>query len=151
MRLPLLAAGALVLALAGCTPSSLAGVDQQSLEDEVARSIGDPSTCVLLADGQSGKIVWSSNLPSVCRRKIDLCTRPGKGAPKTAIKDVMRGARLAASCNSSFGPGRTVGWAGGRANGKLIYVAVMEGDRALPGSEIQSRVEEAFQRAGLTE
>jgi hypothetical protein len=31
----------------------------------------------------------------------------------------------------------------------LTYVAVMEGERALPGREIQERVEHAFTRAGF--
>jgi hypothetical protein len=31
----------------------------------------------------------------------------------------------------------------------LSYVAVMEGERALPGREVQERVEEAFEKAGL--
>jgi hypothetical protein len=50
----------------------------------------------------------------------------------------------------------TVGWAigpvptgEGKADRHLTYVAVMEGERALPGLEIKDRVERAFRKAGF--
>jgi hypothetical protein len=54
-----------------------------------------------------------------------------------------------ASCPS--GPGRSVGWSAGHAPGRraLDYAAFMEGERTLPGIEIQSRLDHAFTDAGL--
>jgi hypothetical protein len=45
-----------------------------------------------------------------------------------------------------------VGWAAGPAPGtkpSLNYSAVMEGERALPGHEINARLADAFANAGL--
>ncbi|MGH1557992.1 hypothetical protein ACRAWD_09865 [Caulobacter segnis] len=60
------------------------------------------------------------------------------------------------SCASGSAPGATVGWSigpvptgEGRPSRGLTYVAVMEGDRALPGLEIKERVERAFAKAGF--
>jgi hypothetical protein len=57
-----------------------------------------------------------------------------------------------ASCPSVPDGSRQVGWAEGRvqsAKRGLVYSAVMEGERALPGHEINARLFDAFQRAGL--
>jgi hypothetical protein len=45
-----------------------------------------------------------------------------------------------------------VGWAEGRTQGtsrNLLYSAVMEGQRALPGEEMTARLQGAFQQAGV--
>jgi hypothetical protein len=57
------------------------------------------------------------------------------------------------SCNSTDAGDRTVGWAEGRvksAHGRdLVYSAMMEGQRALPGMEMAARLDDAFANAGL--
>jgi hypothetical protein len=141
------------LVLAACSPKLPKGVDEALLADSVGRAIGGPNTCVLLAD-KAGKVVWTGGGYITCARNLPTC-----GGVTTTAQTVLDGAvgkpSRFASCPS--GPGvSTVGWAMGRVpvgEGKpdrgLYYVAVMEGERALPGREVQDRVEEAFARAGL--
>jgi len=157
MRRPavLLIAAGLVLAapLASCSPRLPKGVDEQQLSEAVGRAIGGPNTCVLVAD-KAGKVVWTGGGYITCARNLPTCD----GATTTA-QTVLEGAigkpARFASCPS--GPGaNTVGWAtgpvpvgAGKPDRGLSYVAVMEGERALPGREVQERVEEAFAKAGL--
>jgi hypothetical protein len=57
-----------------------------------------------------------------------------------------------ASCPSSADGSRMVGWAEGAVGSKsadLVYSAVMEGQKALPGHEMAARLAEAFQNVGL--
>lgn len=141
------------LVLAACSPKLPKGVDEALLADSVGRAIGGPNTCVLLAD-KGGKVVWTGGGYITCSRNLPTC-----GGVTTTAQTVLEGAigkpARFASCPS--GPGvNTVGWAMGpvrASEGKpdrgLFYVAVMEGERALPGREVQERVEEAFERAGL--
>ena len=141
------------LALAACSPKLPKGVNEALLADSVGRAIGGPNTCVLLAD-KAGKVVWTGGGYITCSRNLPTC-----GGVTTTAQTVLDGAigkpARFASCPS--GPGvNTVGWAMGpvpTGEGKpdrgLYYVAVMEGERALPGREVQDRVQEAFERAGL--
>ena len=146
----LIAAG---LTLAACSPKLPSGVDQQQLSDAVGRAIGGPNTCVLLAD-KAGKVVWTGGGYITCARNLPTC-----GGATTTAQTVLEGAvgkpSRFASCSSGTGV-NTVGWAmgpvpvsAGKADLGLSYVAVMEGERALPGREVQERVEEAFAKAGL--
>jgi hypothetical protein len=143
-----------VLGLGACSPKLPAGVDGQELSEAVGRAIGGPNTCVLVAD-KAGKVVWKGGGYITCARNLPTCD----GATATA-QTVLEGAlgkpARFISCDSGTGPGATVGWAmgpvpasEGRAGRDLSYVAVMEGDRALPGREVQERVERAFEKAGL--
>ena len=157
MRRPavLLIAAGLVLAapLASCSPRLPKGVDEQQLSEAVGRAIGGPNTCVLLAN-KAGKVVWTGGGYITCARNLPTC-----GGTTTTAQSVLEGAvgkpARFASCPS--GPGvNTVGWAmgpvpvgAGKPDHGLSYVAVMEGERALPGREVQERVEEAFAKAGL--
>jgi len=141
------------LALAACSPKLPKGVDEALLADSVGRAIGGPNTCVLLAD-KAGKVVWTGGGYITCSRNLPTC-----GGVTTTAQTVLDGAigkpARFASCPS--GPGvNTVGWAmgpvppgEGKPDRGLYYVAVMEGERALPGREVQDRVQEAFERAGL--
>ena len=141
------------LALAACAPKLPKGVDEAQLADSVGRAIGGPNTCVLLAD-KAGKVVWTGGGYITCARNLPTC-----GGATTTAQTVLDGAigkpSRFASCPS--GPGvNTVGWAmgpvpagPGKPDRGLSYVAVMEGERALPGREVQERVEEAFAKAGL--
>ena len=141
------------LALAGCSPKLPEGVDADRLSAAVGRAIGSPSTCVIVADA-AGKMVWRGGGYITCARNLPTC-----GGTTTTAQTVLEGAAgkpaRFASCPS--GPGaNTVGWAmgpvpvgAGKPDLGLSYVAVMEGERALPGREVQERVEEAFAKAGL--
>ena len=153
MRRPavlLIAAG---LVLVGCSPKLPKGVDEQQLSNAVGRAIGGPNTCVLLGN-KAGKVVWTGGGYITCARNLPTC-----GGATTTAQTVLEGAvgkpSRFASCSSGEGV-NTVGWAmgpvpvsAGKSDKGLSYVAVMEGERALPGREVQERVEEAFAKAGL--
>jgi hypothetical protein len=149
----LIVAGLVLAALAACSPKLPKGVDEQQLSESVGRAIGGPNTCVLLAN-KTGKVVWTGGGYITCARNLPTC-----GGTTTTAQSVLEGAvgkpARFASCPS--GPGaNTVGWAmgpvpvgAGKPDLGLSYVAVLEGERALPGREVQERVEEAFATAGL--
>jgi hypothetical protein len=140
--------------LGACAPKLPDGVDEARLSEAVGRAIGGPNTCVLIAD-KAGKVVWKAGGYITCARNLPTC----QGATATA-QTVLEGATgkpsRFISCPTGTGGVNTVGWAmgpvptgEGRPDRGLSYVAVMEGERALPGREVQERVERAFKRAGL--
>jgi hypothetical protein len=150
----LIAAGlALAAPLTACSPKLPKGVDEQQLSNAVGRAIGGPNTCVLLAN-KAGKVVWTGGGYITCARNLPTCGDATSTAQAVLKGAVGKPARFG-SCPS--GPGvNTVGWAmgpvpvgAGKPDLDLSYVAVMEGERALPGREVQERVEEAFEKAGL--
>lgn len=156
MRGPSLGLGALIaasLVLTACAPKLPAGVDDVRLSEAVGRAIGGPNTCVLLAN-KAGKVVWTGGGYITCARNLPTCD-----GPVTTAQTVLEGAigKPARFISCPSGPGvNTVGWAmgpvpvgAGKADHGLTYVAVMEGERALPGREVQERVEEAFTKAGF--
>ncbi|AYV48505.1 hypothetical protein CFHF_20260 [Caulobacter flavus] len=140
------------LALAGCGPKLPKGVDEDALTQAVGRAIGSPSTCVLIAE-PGGKVLWTGGGYISCARNLPTC----EGKTSTAqdvLKASLAGEARFISCDSSAT--NRVGWAmgpvpagKGRQASGLRYLAVMEGERALPGIEIQDRVERAFVRAGF--
>lgn len=146
-----------VLAVAGlsaCAPKLPEGVDEAALTQAVGRSIGSPSTCVVIADA-SGKLVWRGGGYVTCSRNLPDC-EGGQTTAETLLKASLGKPARFVSCPSPAAAANTVGWAIGpvpTGQGKparnLTYVAVMEGDRALPGLEIKDRVERAFQKAGF--
>ncbi len=76
---------------------------------------------------------------SACREALALADTPGRAAAPSRPSTADHGTRR-------------VGWAEGRVAGKkrdLVYSAVMEGQRALPGQEMSARLVEAFTNAGL--
>ena len=156
MRPALLLIGAglaLAAPLTACSPKLPKGVDEQQLSNAVGRAIGGPNTCVLLAN-KAGKVAWTGGGYITCARNLPTC-----GGATTTAQTVLEGAvgKPARFVSCPSGPGvNTVGWAmgpvpvgAGKTDLGLSYVAVMEGERALPGREVQERVEEAFEKAGL--
>ena len=150
------AAVALVAGLvAGCAPKLPQGIDEDRLTELVGRAIGSPSTCVVVSNA-SGAVVWKAGGYITCARNLPTCA----GGPAVTAEAVLKAslgkpARIA-SCPSAAGGTNTVGWAvgpvptgQGQPQRGLTYVAVMEGERALPGREVQERVEHAFARAGF--
>lgn len=153
MRVPAVLALALV-ALAACAPKLPDGVDEARLSQTVGRAIGGPNTCVLIAN-RAGKLVWKAGGYITCARNLPTCQGATTTAQTVLEGAIGRPARFA-SCPTGTGGANTVGWAmgpvptsEGRPDRGLSYVAVMEGERALPGREVQERVERAFARAGL--
>ena len=151
-RLALVACAA--TGLSACSPKLPAGIDESVLAQQIGRQIGSPSTCVVIGDAQ-GRLVWRGGGYITCSRNLPSC----EGAQTTA-EDVLKAnlgkpARFI-SCPSPAAAANTVGWAvgpvptgEGKPDRHLTYVAVMEGDQALPGREIKDRVERAFKKSGF--
>ncbi len=139
--------------LGGCSgPGAEKGLPVDALHDAIAVSVGDPSTCVLLADRATGKVVYRYGEAFNCVRGVPACDRPGAMSATQALALASTAGGRAASCPSNADGSREVGWAEGRAASKtrdLVYSAMMEGERALPGHEIAARLDGAFRKAGL--
>jgi hypothetical protein len=143
---------AAVAALAACAPKAAQGLHQSRLDSDVAAAIGDPSTCLLLADAKTHQVVYRYGDDFNCSRTLPMCDSQGVMNAKAALQYAAKPGGRMASCPSVPDGSRTVGWAEGRvasAKRDLIYSAVMEGERALPGHEINARLYDAFQKAGL--
>ena len=135
-----------------CAPPHGAGGGQGSrLDNQIAQAIGDPSTGLLLADRATGKVTYQYGESANCSRALPACDAPGTLTAQAALGDLAAQGRLA-SCASNADGSRHVGWAEGRVQSTksdLIYSAVMEGERALPGHEMNARLYDAFAAAGL--
>ncbi|HZZ89361.1 MAG TPA: hypothetical protein VFE13_13615 [Caulobacteraceae bacterium] len=122
------------------------------LDNQIAAAIGDPTTCVLLADRATGKVVYQYGVDFNCARGLPACDAPGTLNARSALQYATRPGGRFASCASLPDGSRMVGWAEAAAPSTkrdLIYSAVMEGQRALPGHEMNARLYDAFQKAGL--
>ena len=153
----LIAAGAvamslLLVGLAACTPKAAQGLQTNQLDTYVSQAIGDPATCLLLADAATGKVVYRYGDDFNCTRTLPACDVAGVMNAKTALSYATRSGGRMASCPSVPDGSRQVGWAEGRVQSSkrnLVFSAVMEGQNALPGHEINARLFDAFQKAGL--
>lgn len=145
-----LAAG-LVLGLSACAPAAPDGLDEDVLNREIAAGIGDPTTCVLVARQSDGEVVYQYGGAVACGRAYPSCE---DGASRSA-QELLAGLgapprSVAISCPTAADGSRSVGWAAGPVSGRpLTFVAVMEGQRALPGLVMTDRLARAFTRAGL--
>ena len=151
-RGPAIVALGLAAALCACTPRSGQGLPLSRLDTLVGQAIGDPSTCVLLADARTGQVVWRYGDAFNCARQLPACDAPGLMNATSALAFAARPGGRMQSCPSVPDGSRTVGWAEGRVQSRtreLIYSAVMEGQKALPGHEINARLYDAFDKAGL--
>ena len=149
-------AGLAAAQLCACAPKSAPGqgqgLDTSALDNQIAAAIGDPSTCVLLADGQTGNVVYRYGTDFNCARTMPACDVAGVMNAKTGLQYAKRPDGRMASCASVPDGSRQVGWAAGRVQSTkrdLIFSAAMEGERALPGHEMNARLFDAFSKAGL--
>src|SRR5687767_707957 len=75
---PRAAAGAmLALALTACSSGAPPGVDRAALDDAVSRAIGDPNSCLLIAQAGSGKQYYRYNTHAACDAELPTCEGPG--------------------------------------------------------------------------
>ena len=139
------------LALSACSQDAPKGVDKAVLDDAVSRAVGDPNSCVLIAEQASAKVVYRYNSHSACGRALAACDAPGTRTAQDLVEMTARdGKTRQLSCNTTSDASRGVGWASGVIPGKgLAYAAVMEGERAFPGRMMADRLEGAFRKAGL--
>lgn len=145
------AAGLLLAALlaSSCAPGAPEGVDKVVLDEAIGKAIGDPGTCVLIAQG--GKTVYRFGSNMVCGRKLPACG----GGPAQTTDDLLEMTRvrmtpITASCPSNAQGSRLVAWSSGPIEGHdMAYAAVMEGDQVPPGVVIADKLNAAFKKAGL--
>ncbi|HXA37540.1 MAG TPA: hypothetical protein VNW53_00945 [Phenylobacterium sp.] len=142
-----------VLALGACSPGAPKGVDKDTLDAAVSRAIGDPASCLLIAEQGSGKLVYRYNTHTACARSLPACA--GAATSEQTLDQLLKatlkdGQARTLSCSSVKDASRGVGWASGPIPGKgLVYAAMMEGDRAFPGRMMADRLARAFKDAGL--
>ena len=139
------------LALAACAPTAPKGIDKDQLDAAVSRAIGDPTSCLLIAEQASGKVVYRYNTHTACARRLPAWDTSGtRGLDDLLQATVKDGQPRALRCNTANDASRGVGWASGVIAGKgLVYAAMMEGDRAFPGRMMTERLAGAFRKAGL--
>lgn len=141
--------------LAACAPKAPAGVEQAVLDEAIATAIGDPTTCVLVAERDSGKVVYRYNSHVSCGRGYPVCRGAGARSTDELLKASLTGETVMASCPTTADGSRSVGWAagpvgeGGEGRTKYVYAAVMEGEKAVPGRVMAARLSKAFRKAGL--
>lgn len=142
----------LVAILLACAPKGPKGLDKDRLDDAVGSAIGDAGTCALLVDKASGRTVWRYGTHMICDRVLPACTSAGTQSLPQLAAVAAKGGAGTAGCDSVPDGSRTVGWAfgpAGRPEKGLVYAAVIESDRGLPGREVRLRIEQAFEKAGL--
>jgi hypothetical protein len=148
LRLTIVAAAAFLTA---CSPGAPKGVDKEQLDDAVSRAIGDPASCLLIAEQPGGRVVYRYNTHTACARALPACDKPGtRRLDDLLAQTVKDGQTRQLSCNSASDASRGVGWASGVIPGTgLAYAAMMEGDRTFPGRMMADRLDGAFRKAGL--
>lgn len=151
MRFTLAAAGLSAALLGACSPSAPPGVDKAALDEAISEAIGDPGTCVLVAD-QARKLLYQYGTHMVCGRKLPACDGPGDRTLEQLLKTAPTSGRAqTASCRSNADGSRLVAWAAGPVEGKaMVFAAVMEGDLVPPGIVVADKLKGAFARAGLS-
>lgn len=145
-------AAAAAVSLAACAPGAPPGVDKAELDAQVSRAIGDPNTCVLIAEAESGRVLYRYNTATTCAREHPACDEPGLRQLDDLLKATLEDGRpRMLSCNTRPDASRGVAWASGPVAGtEYVYAAVMEGERVFPGRMIADRLESAFRRAGVS-
>lgn len=141
-----------VLALAACSPTAPPGVNRDDLDAAISRAVGDPNTCVLIADARSGRVNYRYNTATACAREWPACDAAGARKLKDLLDATVKDRRpRALSCNTMADGSRGVGWSAGPIAGTdLVYAAMMEGDRVFPGRMMSDRLETAFRRAKVS-
>jgi hypothetical protein len=139
-----------LLALSACSPKAPEGVDKAALDDAVSRAIGDPNSCLLIAEVDGGDVVYRYNSATACANVWPACEGNATRKLKDLLDQTAKDRQPRTQSCDSLDPARTVAWAAGPVPGKpLVYAAVMEGDRTFPGLMMADRIDSAFKRAGL--
>jgi hypothetical protein len=139
------------LAVAACSPGAPQGVDKDKLDAAVSDAIGDPATCMLIAEQPGGKVVYRYNTATVCDRKLPSCQGAGQQKVKDLLAATVRdGQRRELSCLTTADASRGVSWLAAPIPGKgLVYAAVMEGTRTFPARMMADRLEPRLKDVGL--
>jgi len=140
------------LSLAACSPAAPPGVNRDDLDAAISKVVGDPSTCVLIAEAGTGKTLYRYNSATACAREFAACDQPGTRKLSSLLEATAKDRRpRQLSCNTLSDASRGVGWAAGPIAGTdMVYAAMMEGDRAFPGRMMAERLDGAFRRAKVS-
>ncbi len=143
---------ALALGLAACSPTAPPGVNRDDLDAAISKAVGDPNTCVLIAEAGSGKRLYRYNSATTCAKEFPACDGPGVRKVADLLDETAKDRTpRQLSCNTLADASRGVGWAAGPIQGTdLVYAAMMEGDRAFPGRMMAERLDGAFRRAKVS-
>lgn len=147
-----IAFAAVALGAAACGPNAPTGVSKDALDQAVSRAIGDPATCVLIAERPTGRVVYRYTYSHVaCARSLPACDGSGTRTVDQLLAATLKdGQPRTLSCVWPNDPSRGISWASGPIPGKnLTYAALMEGQRALPGRMIAERLDGAFKDTGV--
>jgi hypothetical protein len=127
-------------------------VNRAELDGEISRVVGDPNTCVLIAEAPSGRVLYRYNSATACAKEFAACDAPGTRKLKDLLEATAKDRRpRMLSCDTLPDHSRGVGWASGPVQGTgMVYAAMMEGDRAFPGRMMAERLEGAFRRAKVS-
>ena len=142
----------LAASLSACSPKAPTGIDTAALDDAIATSIGDPSTCVLVVKKDTGEVVYRYGRQMTCGAQMPSCQGEAMTTVDALAKQAAAGQVRTISCPS---PAGGVGIAIGRVPqtkpelGELVYAAGMNTEHVLPGMEIARRLDGAFAKAGF--
>jgi len=144
---------ALAVLVAACSPPLPSGVDSNRLQNAVGDAVGDPNTCVLIAEAGTGRNVWRYGTSRACGLAWPACSGTEVRTVEQLMKTAGReGAEIWASCPSNTDRSRTVAWAAGPVPGRpeLVFTAVMEGPNTPPGVVLGDKLRGALERGGLS-
>ncbi|HEY9219895.1 MAG TPA: hypothetical protein VIO94_17745, partial [Phenylobacterium sp.] len=79
----------LIAALAACSPKGPAGVDKSALDAEIGEAVGDPATCVLIADAK-GEQVYRFGTHAGCGRKLPACQGEALRSTEDLLAEVAK-------------------------------------------------------------
>jgi hypothetical protein len=140
----------LAAALTACSPKAPPGVDTALLDEAIANSIGDPTTCVLVVKRGSGEVVYRYGRQLTCGTNIPSCQAGGTTTVDALAKEAARGVVRTVSCPSpAGGVGIAVGPVQSTKAGDLAYAAAMNSAHVLPGMEIARRLDGALAKGGF--
>jgi hypothetical protein len=139
------------LALSACAPGAPKGVDKEKLDEAVSDAVGDPATCLMIAEQPTGKMVYRYNTATACDRALPSCEGAGQRKLKDLLDEVAKdGQRREVSCNTTADASRGVSWLAAPTGRKgLVYAAVMEGTRTFPARMMADRIEPRLHDLGL--
>src|SRR5215207_9388756 len=109
-RPSVLAGAALALAVSTCSPNSPPGVSRDALDAQVSRAIGDPNSCLLIADATSGKVLYRYNTHTACERELPACEGVGTTKVRKLLDRTVKDRQVRQlSCNTLADASRGVG------------------------------------------
>src|SRR5438477_440635 len=77
-------------------------------------AIGDPATCLMIAERATGKVVYRYNTATICARQLPSCEGPVAHGVKELLEETRKdGQPRRLSCSTTADQSRGVGWSSG--------------------------------------